>query len=699
MNHELAKTVFRFFRYENKGESLLDNKTFKYKELFESIKIQEKDKHTLITSLEQVGKTFLTLPVSLIYLAFDISVVYLVMDKNQKRQVYRRLVSIMNELYEYLKLQGFKDEDLVRFNSNNILYYDSTNKNKGNDLENSFNGTCSRFIFVIKEYTQIQRINKHLDLSFPIVLILDEVHRTGGYKKDDDIYHNEKVHYDESIVYTKKFAKKIINVSATAQDFMMVEELYSDNIVYISPSEYHTGIKDWIWNNSFTTKKDKKEDIIPESVLEFIQTKSSEDLIVRYDRKNNKVDKHPHIILCKYHRKLDMQKELLYWFQQELIYFAKQWTVIIYQGEGITLYYKDIGEDPISIYTEEGNEKKSVFRDNAHYFSSNCKNSISISDCLQYLAERGTFLHPRILIIGFDMCCEGISYTSHYNKPENWHLTVEIAKFPSNSTAALQKQVLSRVNGNHGDDIKPVICVDPAIKEKVLYSYEMSERQIHNCINLSKLGNVKICKEHLDNMEYYKNRVPRNHYKIKSILTNTIPNPNAKKERKLLRKTSESIEILYAIDPVKYEKQKEEIYKVELKSNEEKRKIKSIPITTKTTTTITITKVQTVSIKTIDESYYLIDITKLKEGSLQHLIVNETIKEIQKNKEEGKTILRSTVNKWLLSLNNDAITDINHLNGNFDLGIIPKMKTVKSIETKGLLYWKNNSRFYLRLNL
>jgi hypothetical protein len=139
MDNTLAKSVFRFFRYENKGEPLLDNKTFKYKELFESKKIQEKDKHTLITSLEQVGKTFLTLPVSLIYLAFDISVVYLVMDKNQKRQVHRRLVSIMNDLYTYLQLQGFKDEDLDRFNSNNILYYDSTNKSKGNDLENALN--------------------------------------------------------------------------------------------------------------------------------------------------------------------------------------------------------------------------------------------------------------------------------------------------------------------------------------------------------------------------------------------------------------------------------------------------------------------------------------------------------------------------------------------------------------------------------
>ena len=30
MEHKLANSVFRFFRYENKGESLLDNKTFKY---------------------------------------------------------------------------------------------------------------------------------------------------------------------------------------------------------------------------------------------------------------------------------------------------------------------------------------------------------------------------------------------------------------------------------------------------------------------------------------------------------------------------------------------------------------------------------------------------------------------------------------------------------------------------------------------
>ena len=532
MNHNLYDEVFRFFRYVNDGDPLLDNKSFKFKDLSDKQDILQKDIHTLITSLEQVGKTFLTLPVALIYLSLNIPVVYLVMDKNQKKQVYRRLCSIMNTLYEHLKTLNFTDEEINRFNTNSILYYDSSNKLSGNDLENSLNGTCPRFIFVIKEYTQIERINKFLCFDSKIILILDEVHKTGAYKKDNDIYHNENVYYDEAIVQLKENAQKIINVSATAQDFLMVSDIYSNNIIYINPSKYHTGIKDWIWDNTFTTKKDKKDDIIPESILNFLQKKSSEDLIVRYDRKNNKVDKHPHIVLCKYHRKLKKQKEMLTWFQTTVLEFAKYWTLIIYQGEGITLYSKSLECIPIEIQNEEYISQKSIIRDNAHYFSSYSKNSIGISDCLQYLAERGIELYPKILIIGFDMCCEGISYSSHYNKPQNWHLTAEIAKFPNNSTAAVQKQVLSRVNGNHGDDIKPLILVDYKIKEKVLYSHEMCEKQIFDCISLSQLGNIQLCSDYLDTLVYFKNRVPNNYYKIKTFFTNMISNPNVKKEKK-----------------------------------------------------------------------------------------------------------------------------------------------------------------------
>ena len=68
---KLQNSVFRYFRYENGGEPLLDHPSFRFKDLFEGKKIKDKDIQTLITSLEQVGKTFLTIPVTLIYLSFS----------------------------------------------------------------------------------------------------------------------------------------------------------------------------------------------------------------------------------------------------------------------------------------------------------------------------------------------------------------------------------------------------------------------------------------------------------------------------------------------------------------------------------------------------------------------------------------------------------------------------------------------------
>lgn len=616
------------------------------------------------------------------------------MDKNQKRQVHSRLYVLMTEIYEHLLTAGFKKEDIERFNPETILYHDSSVKIKKDTLKNGLRSKEPRFIFTIKEQSQIKRINALLKPEVEsIILVLDEVHKTGAYKKDDEVYHDEMVKYDDSIVYTKEHAKKIINVSATAQDFVFVCDIFSDNIIRIKPGEFHTGIKDWIWDTSFSTKKDTKVSIMPESVFNYLKKKSDQELIIRHDRKNNKVDLHPYIVLCKYHRKLEYQNEMLEWFKNSVYKFSDDWTVIVYQGEGIHLYHKSLKKEPVYICTEFGEKQLSELKDGVHHFKSSQKYSVGISDCLQYLAERGVEKHPKIIIIGFDMCCEGISYTSHYSKPHNWHLTDMIAKFTSNTTVALQKQIISRVNGNHGDDIKPIIAVDLSVKEKVLHSHELNEKQLERCITSE---DVKLCRDHIDDMIFFKNRVPKNFYKIKSISVNLVQNPDHKKEKKLMKSSDKSIDILNYIDPEKYKPILDEIIK---RDDESKDKKKNITIKTVTTTHITITKTEVKTISLEDASvYYSIDIRRLTVDTVQHLIIQEVLREIKDRNQLNTDILRSTVNKWLLSLNNDKITDANHINGNFDNGIVPKMKTVKSNKVNGLIYWKNNGRFYLRLN-
>ena len=480
----------------------------------------------------------------------------------------------------------------------------------------------------------------------------------------------------------------------------MVENLYSDNILYIPPNDFHTGIKDWIWDIEFNTKKDKKNDIIPESVLSFLQRKTSEKLIKRYDRKNKKVDLHPHIILCKYHRKLEKQKEMLIWFQENNDF--EEWSIIIYQGDGITMYYKDIPSETFGIENEDGDIQYSEIKDNSHYFTSNIKNSIGITDCLQYLSERGVQKHPRILIIGFDMVCEGISYTSHYNKLQNWHLTAEIVKFSGNESAALQKQVLSRVNGNHGDDIKPIIAVDSKIKEKVLNSYEMTEQQIQKCIELSKTGNVKICREYLDTIEYYKNRVPNNHYKIKSIVTKTIPNPDARKEKKIIKQMKSSIDILCTLDPEKYEKEKEKITELQKFSNKQKNNI-TIKFDNYTHIHSEIKLIKPRAIKDIKQAgeniYYLMEQDELRKDSLQYLIIDEIIKQIIDHSKIGDKLLRSEIINWLLLSNKFGKTTSQNIKGSIDAGIVHKMNQVTNKDENGLIYWKEKGRYFFKLNM
>ena len=135
-NMTLAEYVFRYFRYEKQNPiALLDSKAFQFKELLldNSFVIIPSNKTTLITAYCQSGKTFLVIPVALIYLALGLTPVMVVLDKSQVRQLMRRLRSYCNELKNYLKSLGRFSEDELSIFNDNFIYYDSSIKKSDDD--------------------------------------------------------------------------------------------------------------------------------------------------------------------------------------------------------------------------------------------------------------------------------------------------------------------------------------------------------------------------------------------------------------------------------------------------------------------------------------------------------------------------------------------------------------------------------------
>jgi hypothetical protein len=550
----LAEATFRYFRFFNNKNpvTLLDSKAFQFKELLEddSFVIDFNDKTSLITAYCQSGKTFLVIPVTLIYLALGFTPVMIVLDKSQVRQLMRRLRTYCNDLKNHLRELGHFTEEQLNIFNDNFIYYDANCKKSDGDnsLGMALSGEKPRIIIAIKHHQHIQRINESVNEFSNIVLIADEAQVSCCYKNtDSDTYHDPSVKYDNEFVKLREASNKYIAVSATVQDVIMVDRtLYSDNIVYIPPNDYYTGILNWHFKH---IEKDEEN-----AVVRILDELSVEKPIVRYDRRHDVESEHPIIVLIKTERKKEDHKKMLESFiiggLSETISEA-DWCVIVEHGECFYMYHSSL------IDVIEIENQKSVLKNMnggiVHYFSSN---KIDISDVFQYLAEQGVKTFPRIALISYDMCKEAISFTSHYDKPHNYHLTHGIFQLGAKTTISTATQTMNRLSGNHGDNIRPVIYTTEKTKKDVLNGFAIHDEQIKELISISKKGNVCISSEYLETFPIFKNRHSANYNKVKGIEKNLIENPNKNEEDEMLEKKDlDCINFLCKINE-DYEKEK-----------------------------------------------------------------------------------------------------------------------------------------------
>jgi len=575
-NMTLAEYVFRYFRYEKQNPiTLLDSKAFQFKELLldDSFVIIPSNKTTLITAYCQSGKTFLVIPVALIYLALGLTPVMVVLDKSQVRQLMRRLRSYCNELKNYLKSLGRFSEDELSIFNDNFIYYDSSIKKSDDDdsLGLALTGERPRIIIAIKHHQHIERINEMVNEFSNIVLIADEAQVSCCYKNmDSDTYHDPAVKYDNEFVKLRESSRKYIAVSATVQDVIMVDKsLYSDNIVYIPPNDYYTGMTNWQFKH---INKDEEN-----AVVRILNELSTEKPIVRYDRRHNVENEHPIIVLIKTERKKEDHLSMMNSFINNELSPAitdAEWCVVVEHGEGFYIHHSSMMDEPIIIEEQKSIMKKIRDDDNsiAHYFSSN---RIDISDVFQYFANEGVKKFPKIALISYDMCKEAISFTSHYDKPHNYHLTHGIFQLGAKTTVATAIQTMNRMSGNHGDNIRPIIYTLEKTKKDVLNGFAIHDEQVKELISISQKGNVCISSEYLETYPIFKNRHSANYNKVKGIEKNLIENPNKSDEEKILEKPNlDCINFLCKID-IEYEKEKrknielygEEYYAVEEKEN------------------------------------------------------------------------------------------------------------------------------------
>lgn len=534
-----AKVVYDFYFDKLGKNGILLEQAFNFNDLLQNLEfnIPSCDKMALITAEEQARKTFLCIPIALIYLALGFTPIYSVLDIAQKEQLLSRLSIYMKELSEYLKSLPSINLSLVE-RYDDILYEDSKRACDAEKLFNAISGVENRIIITIKHFKHLERVNKKINtaimnrLNSKLVLLIDEAHKAGGYKTVKAPYISDKVQYDKELLKLKNNCLKYIPITATPSDpFYCDATLSIKNLVKIPTDNGYTGITNTVFNIIDTDvpkyKKgtpDNNRIFLSNGVFNTIENIINKPIIERESFKNGIItkDKHPHIIFMKVDRLLANMNKIF----KQLSAFDKL-TIINYTGKGINLFSENMKNDVVTI-----NGMTGLKVDGEHFFCSRQSKSPSISDVFQFLAERGVEQHPYILVIVYDLGEEGISFISHYDKPQNWHLTSAILSLPSSITASDAKQTCARVFGYYYDNIIPTIYCNQKLKEQIVKTYYLTKDTIENLKSLDEHENVL---QVLNNQEIFSNRLPTKYCAIPDVKIKTKINPNAEAEDKILK--------------------------------------------------------------------------------------------------------------------------------------------------------------------
>ena len=567
----LPDVVYRFYRYHStKSNVYLDSSGFQILKLLRGLSLNEKEKITLITALCQSGKTFLVIPLNNIYLSLGMTTVMLTLNRTQSGILRKRILQDSKELCAHLESLGFSQDEVDMFRQ--PLYFDCKNplKKKDDRLKLAMNGEKRRTIICAKHNVQLSRIRKLWTEESNLCIFGDEAHQSCAYKTKHSNHENKTGKYDLEVVELKNKALKFVPITGSPQDIIMVEKnLYTDNVVYIEPGQYFSGPESLIWK-TIDTKNTKKDDAFPKYLNDVLVDVSKQEPIERYDRRFGKIDKHPHVVMVRTDRLIENHKEVLTRFMDGRLpkeILDGNWAIMTDHGEGIHLWHSSLADKKIKISGIKSKRPKSGVPErllnNIHYFPTHdIENMVDISDVLQYLGEKGIEKFPRILVLAYDMCRESVSFVSHYHKSENIHLTCGIYDFNSTTNVETIIQAIGRLNGNHGDNIRPIVYASQSTREKYIKGIATLQFQIRKILKAAQRQNtlitpemIKSTPEFLEDLEIKENLVPKNYNKIKNLTIKTVNNPNAEKENNILKKDNlNTIEFLVEADKYGWKK-------------------------------------------------------------------------------------------------------------------------------------------------
>lgn len=559
--NNLAEDVRNYFIYHEDGNVFLQ-KGFSFDEVVCGSRIEDKNRNKKMTADEQSAKTFAIIPSMLIYIAGGYTPIVVVANNGQVTQFVKRLLFIQDTLHKHLKsLNKYSLDELSIFAG--YLYYNTENKylKKDTKLAEALSGSNRKVIICAYHHVQLARINNIFDECCKTYLVIDEVHKLGAYTEpgyldeelDMHFYHDPEdiTRRNNEMILLKRRCTVRLEVSATIQTVLNNDkDFYSDNLIKLNHTNKYTGITKTRWVEYQESKEDEENYGIRSAVDHIIMERYSNPLFTRNDFRNSKVDKHPSIFVNRVEREIKRQNN----FSESIINREIDGiTSITEQGEGIgiaSLCYKK--RHQITIFGHSSTK----LENGEHFFSS--KTKLTVGDLLQHISEEGVDVHKLVVINTHDMGSMGMSYCSHFDKPQHWHATDVILRVAKNMSCEDLKQSAARAWGNHHDDIRPTVYYNKGsnAKEKVIQTYVLQNRQIDSIVSLSSKGNLNVY-EHLNTLNIFDNFVNKKYIKFGSLRGKIVKNPDGKKQKKILRESDDSMKILQAFDGEKIDESSE----------------------------------------------------------------------------------------------------------------------------------------------
>ena len=623
----------------------------------------------------QSGKTKFMLSLAIWFMLNQKSTLIVLRNfTDDSEQIQSRITYLSNQLKNELERCGL---------DRNMFGVEFVNKNKIN--KEVIRGEKPKIMIALYNKSQLQNFHDLLtdDEKNKYVVCIDEadmIHKT--------VTGEEKTEKDDvpASVYLDRIVKNCFcsfSVSGTILDAILKDNIKAEDLIVLKSPPGYKSHNSFLVSHlelpcKFTTSTtgsiiENDPNIIP-------HLHAFSNLGVFSTFYNN--EKHPNYLLL---RVADVIKPMEDLFNTVINDFQKI-AFMLYNGGGVKFHHGNLcGVNSIKL----SNNAVSRNENGVHIFGKGANPSL----VLEWLKKNGGVdKYPHIVTIAGDLASRGISFGSAdfadciNNNKLGWHLTGMYATFAKNTDLAELLQIVGRLCIVSFDGMPLTLYITENDHLNMIKGFNITEE----FVNRAKAQSAgTLLNDFLKSTPMYRKKVP-----VGRRLT--------KHESFKVKKTTEKEDVNsggWMTDKAGNYVLTKVLVKTGDITNED------VSPVTKEGIVFGEEKVEEAEIidisvdETVDAKYYFINSDILADNSIQKHTVSKIIKVITEKGLVNKNIFRTDVIKHLLELNDSKLSSIYQICGNFDKGIIPKMKKINNINVNGLVYWKESGRKMFRLNI